>query len=283
MIQSRMTQTPMTVVICLDYASLKGGQERVAFDSAIGLKRQGHRPIVFTAFGPTAPLLSEAGIDTICLDQNAKVSSNAVLAIHNVWNRPVAAALEKLLKKLPKGETVIHAHGWAGALSPAIAGPIARSGCPAIFTIHDYSMFCPNGGFYNYRRNHICTLTPLSTACWTTDCDGRSYARKLIRNTRLSTARCVAGLPRVFDDYIAISDLQQNIVTPFLPGSVALHRVSNPVSVPDLGPRPDHGTVSGDVMFVGRLTPEKGVMLFAEAARAVGLIPTFIGEGPLAG
>jgi glycosyltransferase involved in cell wall biosynthesis len=60
-----------------------------------------------------------------------------------------------------------------------------------------------------------------------------------------------------------------------------LHRVSNPVSVADLGPKRDPAT--GHIVFVGRLSPEKGAFVFAEAARKIGLIPTFIGDGPIAG
>ena len=48
---------PLTIVICLDHASVTGGQAKVAFDSAIGLKAAGHRPIVFAAAGPVDPLL----------------------------------------------------------------------------------------------------------------------------------------------------------------------------------------------------------------------------------
>ena len=53
---------PLTIVICLDHASVTGGQAKVAFDSAIGLKAAGHRPIVFAAAGPVDPLLRDNGI-----------------------------------------------------------------------------------------------------------------------------------------------------------------------------------------------------------------------------
>ena len=59
----------LTIVICFDHASITGGQAKVAFDSAVGLKRQGHRPIVFAAAGPISPQLEDAGIETVCLDQ----------------------------------------------------------------------------------------------------------------------------------------------------------------------------------------------------------------------
>ena len=90
----------------------------------------------------------------------------------------------------------------------------------------------------------------------------------------------VAHLPEVFSDYIAISGVQEAVVAPLVPEGVTLHRVSNPVTVADLGPKPR--PASGDYLFVGRLSPEKGVLVFAEAARQVGIIPTFVGDGPMA-
>ncbi len=277
-----MANDALTIVICFDHASITGGQAKVAFDSAVGLKRQGHRPIVFAAAGPVAPQLVEAGIETICLDQSDLVGnpSRLAAAVQGIWNATAARALEALLATVPRESTIVHVHGWAKALSPSIAGPIARSGLPALYTIHEYFQFCPNGGFYNYRERHICTLTPLSAQCWATNCDSRNYARKLWRNVRLLTAKRIAHLPDVFSDYIAISGVQEAIVAPLVPKGVALHRISNPVSVPDLGPKPD--PTSGEVIFVGRISPEKGVLVFAEAARQAGLVPTFVGDGPMA-
>ena len=274
---------PLTIVICFDHASVTGGQAKVAFDSAVGLKLAGHRPIVFAAAGPVSPQLEAAGIETICLDQSDLVSnpSQVAAAIQGIWNIAAAKALDALLADLPRDRTIIHVHGWAKALSPAIAGPIRRSGLPAIYTVHEYFQFCPNGGFYNYQRHHVCTLKPLSTACWATNCDSRSYARKVWRNVRLTAAKHVAHLPGAFSDYIAISDFQREIITPLMPKNVTLHRIDNPVSVPDLGPKAD--PASGDFIFVGRLSPEKGAFVFAEAARKAGIIPTYVGDGPIAG
>ena len=277
-----MADPALNIVICFDHASVTGGQAKVAFDSAVGLKRAGHRPIVFAAAGPVSPRLVEAGIETICLQQKDLVGNPSKLAaaVQGIWNLPAARALGRLLSSLPRDNTIVHVHGWAKALSPSIAGPIARSGLPAVYTIHEYFQFCPNGGFYNYQDHHVCTLKPLSAACWATNCDSRNYARKVWRNIRLTAAKHLAHLPDVFADYIAISGFQQSIVVPLLPRSARLHRIDNPVSVPNLGPKPDPAT--GDIIFVGRLSPEKGALLFAEASRRVGIRPVFVGDGPVA-
>ncbi len=277
-----MADTPLTVVIIFDHASITGGQAKVAFDSAVGLKSEGHRPIVFAAAGPVSPKLINAGIEAICLEQNDLIGnpSRTAAAVQGLWNIPAAKALDALLSRLPRESTIVHVHGWAKALSPSIAGPIARSGLPALYTIHEYFQFCPNGGFYNYQDHHVCTLTPLSGSCWATNCDSRNYARKLWRNIRLSMAKHIAGLPDVFSDYIAISRFQQAIVLPLVPSSARLHNVRNPISVPDLGPKPV--SKGGDIIFVGRLSPEKGAILYAEASRRAGIAATFVGDGPIA-
>jgi glycosyltransferase involved in cell wall biosynthesis len=46
-----------------------------------------------------------------------------------------------------------------------------------------------------------------------------------------------------------------------------------------LGPKSQ--PASGDFLFVGRIAREKGPLLFAEAARRAGVVPTFVGDGPI--
>lgn len=67
---------------------------------------------------------------------------------------------------------------------------------------------------------------------------------------------------------------------PYFPPATVFHRVGNPIAVPDLGPKSDGPP--GDFLFVGRLSPEKGAAIFAEAARIAGLRPVFVGDGPSA-
>lgn len=272
----------LTVVICVDHASVTGGQAKVAIESALGLKAFGARPILFAAAAPVDPRLVEAGVEVVCLGQHDLLGnpSRAAAALQGTWNLRAAGALAELLARLPRDETIVHVHGWAKALSPAIAAPIRASGLPAVYTVHEYFLFCPNGGFYNYQKNEVCKLTPLSSACCATHCDSRNYSRKLWRSARLTVAQSVARLPQVFSDFICISNCQQQIVAPFLPDGVRVHRVSNPIEAEDLGRKSD--PASGDVIFVGRLSAEKGAFLFAEAAERAGVTPTFIGDGPIA-
>ncbi|MFV0279771.1 MAG: glycosyltransferase family 4 protein [Rhodoblastus sp.] len=275
-------QESLTVVICLDHASITGGQAKVAFDSAVGLKAAGHRPIVFAAAGPVDPLLKQNGIEVVCLGQTDLLGASSRLkgAAQGFWNSDARRALSNLLAGMPQGGAVVHVHGWAKALSPSIAPAIRASGLPAIFTLHDYFMFCPTGGFYDYVAHELCERKPLGPPCLATNCDAVSYPRKIWRSARLAMANGIVGLRETFSDFICISNVQRDIVAPYLPQGRRVHAISNPVAAEDLGRKSE--PASGEMIFVGRISPEKGPLVFAEAAQRIGMIPTFVGDGPAA-
>ena len=84
----------------------------------------------------------------------------------------------------------------------------------------------------------------------------------------------------LFSEHVYVSRRQEDIVKPLLPPGARLRHLSNPIEAADLGPKTN--PASGAVIFVGRLSPEKGASLFAEAAARAGVVPTFIGDGPMA-
>jgi glycosyltransferase involved in cell wall biosynthesis len=272
---------PPTVVICVDHAHVSGGQAKVAIESAVGLKATGARVIFFAACGPVDARLAAAGVETVCLGQTDILANPSRLdaARTGIWNSRAAGALAKTLAPLPR-DAIVHVHGWAKALSPSIARPIRAAGFPAVYTMHEYFLHCPNGGFYNFQKGEACALRPMSAACWTTHCDSRNYAFKLWRNARQLVAERVAHLAATFSDIILLSDLQEKVLQTCLPETAAVHRVTNPVEATPLGRKADPR--SGDFLFVGRLSPEKGPFLFAEAAKRAGVVPVFVGDGPVA-
>ena len=270
-----------TVVLLVDHGYVSGGQSKVAIESALGLAAAGLRPIFFCACGPVDPRLAPAGVETICLDQHDLLNhpSRVAASAQGMWNVKAAAALGRVLDGLPAESTIVHVHGWAKALSPSILAPIRASGLPAVYTNHEYFLYCPNGGFYDFSANRICPLAPLSAACWRTPCDSRSYPIKLWRNARLALAK-FAGLADCFSDFVLISDLQEQALASYLPKAARTHRVCNPIEVEPMGEKASGG---GELLFVGRLSAEKGASLFAEAARLAGATPVFVGDGPIAG
>jgi glycosyltransferase involved in cell wall biosynthesis len=269
----------LKIVILVDHAQINGGQAKVAIESAKGLAGRGYQVLYFAAVGPVDEGLRAAGVDVVVLDQSdlASTRSLARYGIQWFWNATAARKLAEVLSACDPADTIVHVHGWAKALSPSIGPVLKRMKFTCVFTMHEYFIACPNGGFYDYPAEHPCHLQPMSLACITRDCDSRSYARKLLRVGRHAVLQHT-GLLDCMAHVITISRLQRKILEPFLPAGLHYHELSNPIDVPPLGGKPD--LARGGFVFVGRISPEKGPMLFAEAARLAGQQAIFIGDGP---
>ena len=121
---------------------------------------------------------------------------------------------------------------------------------------------------------------PLSLDCIRCNCDRRNYAHKLWRVARTAVQNRVLQVPRRIAHYVGVSEFSLKVLRPHLPATVPVTVVRNPLECVDAGPAATGS--NGNFVFIGRFEKEKGVRLFAEAARATGLPAVFIGDGSLA-
>jgi len=270
--------TEITVVN--DHAVVNGGQARVAVDTATGLARRGYRVNFFAGMGPADPSLGEAGVNVVLLDQADLLTDTSRLraAARGLWNGQAADKLRALLAKSDPRSAVVHCHGFAKSLSPAIGPVLTNSGVPLVFTMHESFLACPNGAFFDYQTKQQCFRKPLGFSCLSTNCDARALHHKAWRVARQALLRTAGGLPKNLRDIIYISESHLEVMRPYLPSGARLHHVPNPV---DVAPAPPVDSSQNDIfLFVGRLSAEKGCVLFAEAAAAAGAKAVFVGEGP---
>lgn len=274
--------TPFSVVILSDFANFSGGASVVALQSALRLAELGHDVTLFTAVGPVAGLLQDKkNLRVICLGQQeiAKDPNRKRAFLQGAWNRPAAKALDQLLATLDPRRTVVHAHLWMKALSPSVFAVAFKRKFKVAVTLHDFFAACPNGGFYDYVKGEVCYRRPLSMSCVTCSCDRRSYSQKLWRCARTWLQTHVARLPMRTAHFIGVSKFSVDILKPFLPSGTPQTVVRNPIDAEDHGPA--NVAENEPFVFVGRLVPEKGVFLCAEAARKAGVRAVFVGDGEL--
>jgi glycosyltransferase involved in cell wall biosynthesis len=269
----------MKIVACNDFGHAQGGASQVALQSAAELARQGHEVTALVAVAPVDPTLEEAGVRVVCTNQQEILRDpvRARAAFQGVWNFPAATAMERVLERCSPSDTVVHLHGWTKALSSSVVHVAARRGFRVVCTMHDYFLACCNGGFFNYPAGRICTEVPLSRRCVLANCDVRGRAHKAWRVVRQVAQVRLGGLPGAVRDFIAVSDFSLDVMRPWLPAGAHVHRVDYPIDV-ERGPCATAGE-NRAVVFLGRLSPEKGPTLLARAARALSLPVTFLGDG----
>lgn len=270
----------MHVAILAEFAVASGGAEKVAVEAARGLAEAGIDVTFIQAIaGPTDPLLDHPRLRRICLDlADVRALPAWKGAARGIYNAEAARRLASALDALPSQPDCIHLHQWTRALSPSVLPTLFARGVPVVLTLHEYFLACPNGLHYRFDQGQPCALTPLSASCLAAPCDPQSRLHKLVRVGRSAVLRHALGDRPLHVIHVCDASVAR-AATLFAGLTLRHHRLDNPVRTPKAPPAdPARGDA---VAYVGRLTPEKGADLVAQAARLAGVPALFIGAGPL--
>jgi glycosyltransferase involved in cell wall biosynthesis len=269
----------MRVIIVTDYAWVVGGASKVAMLSAIALAHRGYDTYHFSAVGPVASELADAPLTVRCLGEQESLQepSRFIGAQKGLWNLTAKSALKRFLQDFSPRDTIVHFHQWTKALSPSIFAPVLEQGFRFVVTLHDYFTCCPNGGFLVYPKSEICNRKPLTSACIFCNCDPRNYAHKLWRVTRQTIQNRLLISSARWNNVIYASDFSRRVLAHHLPKTLRWYFVPNPIQV-DKMPRVDVKR-NQEYAFVGRLSKEKGGVVFAKAAKQANVRAVFIGDG----
>jgi len=276
-----MNEKKLNVIVINDFANINGGAAKVAIDTAIGLSYQNVDVHYFCAVGMvdnsllTAPLKSINHME----QQELLYADNKIKALlDGIWNKSAKDSLSQFLDKFDNRNTIVHVHGWIKSLSSSVLHVAVRKKFPVVISLHDFFIYCPNGGFYNFPQKKICHKTPLSISCILSHCDSRNYAFKLYRVIRNSVQRLVISSYKKHINLIALSRLSHEVLTPYIKDFKQTFFIENPIDT-QLIPKVEVKN-NRHCVFIGRLSPEKGVLYFCEALKLLGVTKAIvIGEG----
>lgn len=265
-----------TVVIINDFNYTQGGASKVAIDTAKLLLEKGLKVYFFSAVNKLEENIQ--GIEYITTNQNESLKEkNKILGcINGIYNLKAKRELRRLLITLDNKTTIIHVHGWTKALSSSIFKIANNLNFKIVVTIHEYFMHCPNGGFFNYKENKICSLNPLSLKCIKCNCDSRNYIIKLYRILRQKMQNKV--IKKIKANAIYVSDFSKDILKNALINSWNSTVINNPAGYE----KEERNAEKKDLLvYVGRLSKEKGVDLFCKSVTKLNKNGIIIGDGPL--
>ena len=217
----------------------------------------------------------QAKVEALC-ERPLRDGVQAGDVVERNYNRRAYTALDNLLAASDE-ETVVHVHGWSQILSPSIFHALSRHGARVIVTAHDFFLTCPNGGYLNFRSGEVCGHRPMSLGCLTSNCDKRNYLHKLWRVGRMLTQQSAGD---EFWSRVEVILAHENM-EPYLSGGALRHFLTLRSPCKPLTRGPAKAWRNDRMLFLGRMTWEKGVRTLAEALNKTGRPATLIGRGPL--
>lgn len=269
---------PDRVVVINDFSSMGGGSTAVALDS-IRLLYARRVPVTFLV-GDNGRCDLPSSVEIIALGGSHILAGNRIgAAARGLHDLTAERLVARWIADRDTPGTIYHLHGWSKILSPSVFRALRPVSARLVISAHDFFLTCPNGGYFNFQRDHPCGVRPLGLHCLVTSCDRRHYSHKVWRFLRQVWTRALCDLGEVG----AVLVVHEGMIPHLEHGGIPRHRlvpVRNPVAPLDAQRIPAESNKT--FVFVGRLDQDKGVDLLAEAARRANVPLRMIGDGALA-
>lgn len=271
-----MTSAPDRVVVLHDYSQALGGASYLV-QVLIRELRSAGLPVTFFT-GDDAANFVRNDVEIVALGAKPLLERSRLGALTQGFHFPKAAErLRAWISANDTPRTIYHVNGWSKILTPAIFGPLRAVSQRVVMHGHDYFNGCPNGGYFNFQTGRDCSLVPLSAACVAAQCDKSGYSQKLWRAARETSRRVQAGGVGAAARLLMIHPGQEQGFLRAGWDGARLHAVTNPVEPPVTSRVPAESNAG--VLFIGRISAEKGADLAAAACAQAGVPITFVGDG----
>lgn len=265
------------IIIINDFNYVQGGASKIAIDTARILNDTDLNIYFFSAVNKEEENIK--GIKYVSSNQNEALKEKNKFKglVNGIYNFKDKKELKKLLRQLNNKETIIHVHGWTKALSSSVFDIAFKMNFKIVLTLHDYFTACPNGGYFNYKKNEICYYKPLSWKCIKCNCDSRNYFFKLYRIIRQFVQNKIVKLNDKLENVISISEFSEKILKNTLGKNTKITRIYNPIELNN-----EEFIESSNneyFLYVGRIDKEKGVDLFCQAITELNKSGIVVGDG----
>jgi glycosyltransferase involved in cell wall biosynthesis len=245
------------------------------------LEQNGHDVAIFSMHHPRnyESKYSKYFVSYINYDEEIKnVSMSSALKVFNrtIYSKEAAEKIEELIR-LEKPD-IAHLQNIHHHITPSILPVLNKYNIPIIWTLHDYSLICPNTTYLSHGK--ICEKCKHNKFYWPSieKCKKNSFSASTMAGFE-ATAHKIRKSYEIVDFYIAPSEFIRNKFVEYSVDKNKIKRIDHFTNF-----RCDcEVTTKGDYyLYVGRISEEKGIKTLMDAAIKVNSSKLKIaGGGPL--
>lgn len=242
---------------------IRAGEDFVFAEEGTLLREHGHQVVDFTT--------DSASIET------EQLRDRVSLAVNTVWSQATRTRLGRTISEFCPD--VAHVTNTFPLISPSVYYECARQRVPVVQSLHNYRFLCPAATMLLHDKPcELCIdkglLSSVQHRCYRD-----SAAQTAVVASMLAIHRMLGTYATKVAAYVVLTEFARAL---FARGGLPEERLF--VKPNFLNEDPGHKIEPGrDVLFVGRLSEEKGLMTLVDAWRRLNRPETLhiIGDGPL--
>lgn len=268
----------MHVLQLNNYHFVKGGAERYYFEVSKVLEEHGHRVLHFSVEDQDniqSPYSAHFG-RAMSFDTGQGILKKIETASRMLYSFENKNKMRNFLAEYDVD--IAHAHNIYHRMCPSVFDVLRKKNIPVVMTLHDYKLGCSIYTFY--RDGRICTEC-LSIG-----------KRRIIRNRCTKGALTLSLFHWLESKLHGLLDIYNKNVSFFICPSIfslkkhaeigiaekKLVHIANFINVADY--EPDYENMDY-VLFVGRLSQEKGILTLLKAIKGIDMTLKVVGDGPM--
>ncbi len=269
----------MKILMVNKYFFVKGGSERYLFDLKALLEKNGHEIIPF-AMKDDHNFRSEYSnyfVDHVEYDVpfSAKKFREVRRLIYSFQARKQIEALIEATRP-----DIAHLHMIDHQISPSILHSLRRYRIPVVQTVHQYKLVCPNYRFYIEHKNKICEKCisckfyyPILMRC---------HKNSLAASVLITIEAYVHRVLKTYKKNVSLFHTPSAFMKQMLvKGGIDAKKIEHHFLLTWLDQFPFSPIYEDYFIYLGRLSPEKGVLTLLKAMTRVKRSKlTIVGDGP---
>lgn len=262
----------------------RGGCESYMLSLGACLEKMGHQVEYFGMYDEKNTVGNSVGLYTKNMDFHSKFISRFLYPFKILYSLEAKKKIQQVIDSFKPD--IVHMNNINFQLTPSIIDAVKKRNIPLVQTVHDYQMICPNHVLYNFDKNEICEscLNGSYINCFKYKCIHNSKIKSLLGIIEAKLYSLIKTYNKV-DLYICPSNFLENKLLSskdFYKGKTfAIHNFINKKEFSNKEFINTGVEKEPYILFVGRLSKEKGVEFLAKTAKLLdGYKFIVAGNGP---
>ncbi len=269
----------MRILMVNKFLYPRGGSESYMLSLGEHLQSLGHQVEYFGMFDEKNTVSNSADLYTQNMDFHSNGLSRFLYPFKIIYSLEAKRKIIKVIDEFKPD--IIHMNNINFQLTPSIIYGAKKRKIPVVQTVHDYQMICPNHLLYNFDKNEPCEkcLKGSHMNCIKNKCIHGSLVKSILGVIEAKVYSFFNAYKKV-DLFICPSNFLENKLLntkKFYKGKT--YTIHNFINKKEFSGKP--AETEAYIVFVGRLSKEKGVENIAKVAK---LLPQYTfkiaGNGP---